>query len=163
MCLELSIAYVITVLTTLYGPFEVEILTGVPVPYDELVWGQCHSIVKNLIYASSPSGGGFNFADSQDYNSGTSKKRIDQWYKNVFIDDEELAYVATNGHIGKLPDNPTTHYPVGLRTYMRSSWDEDALALAITAKGVGSHGHFDMLSLSMFAYGQYLLTIAGEN
>lgn len=161
MCLELSLAYVETVLSTLKGPLYLEKCTGVAAPFEEFVREQTYKIVKNYIYGSSPIGGGYNIGDTFDCIPDYSLELVREWYHNVFTEDEELAYVATCGDKGRLPENATTHYPVGLRTYMRSSWEKDALALAITAKGNGSHGHQDMLSIAMYAYGQFLLTDQG--
>ena len=91
-----------------------------------------------------------------DYN--VSRVSVITKLSKLFKDDEELKYVATGGSEGKLPDFTSITFPDGLITVMRSDWTEDALALHIGTKGIGSHGHHDQLSISMFAYGKFLLT-----
>ena len=157
MAVELPLGYVNTLLSTISEPISISEVTGVALPYEDIVMKQTHGIVQTLIYCSGPGFRGFNMSESGDYANRYSSA-VSVWYNSVFTEDEEFEYVATNGVSGKLPDNPTTHYPVGLRTYMRSSWDEDALAMAFTAKGNGSHGQYDRLSISMYAYGEFLLT-----
>ena len=157
MAVELPLGYVGTLLTTISEPIGISEMTGVPLPYEDIVLKQAHGIVQTLIYCSGPGFRGFNMSESNDYTNRYSSG-VKTWYDSVFKDDEEFEYVATNGVSGKLPDNPTMHYPIGLRTYMRSSWDENALAMAFTAKGNGSHGQYDRLSVSMYAYGEFLLT-----
>lgn len=78
----------------------------------------------------------------------------------VFNEDPMLQYVSTGGLSGQMPKIATTNYPIGLRTFMRNSWEDDALAMAFinTDYNAGSHGHHDHLSIAMFAYGRYLLT-----
>lgn len=156
MCVELGQGYISTILDTLYGPIEISNTTGAPLPYDDTVMKQTQQIVHTMFNMSSPGWHGFNIGDSHDYNSDFSSTLI-KWYA-IFPDDEILQYFASKGTSGKLPDNPTSHYPAGLRTVMRSSWKDDALGMAFTAKGNGSHGHYDKLSVSMFAYGKFLLT-----
>ncbi|MBR5517910.1 MAG: S-layer homology domain-containing protein [Clostridia bacterium] len=118
------------------------------------------SIVKNLYYSTGPNYTGFNFSDSMDH--GVSyQSLIAKWYNYLLdmgIDDPELAYVATNGKRGVLPSFTSISFPDAKRTYMRTDWSKDAISIGITAKGGGvSHRHHDVLSLAMFAYGQYLL------
>ena len=159
MCIELAQGYTNTIISTLYEPYAIQVKTGMPVPYSDMVNEVAYDLVMSLINCSAPGFTGYNIADGNDYTSkfdGTAK----EWYNMVFTTDPVLEYVSTNGVSGAMPENPTTNYPVGLRTYMRSSWDEDALGMAFinTNHNEGSHGHYDHLSIAMKAYGRYLLT-----
>lgn len=160
MCLELSHNYHSTLLGTFSTPFSTYKQTGEAIPYSKKTTEIIHNIVISLFNQSGPYFGGFNMGDGYDpYTS--YKSTFNTWYNNLFGDDPTIAYMATGGSSGWLPDKYTTNYPVGLRTYMRSDWSEKALALGITNKMVASHGHKDALSLAMFAYGKYLLTDQG--
>ncbi len=161
MCLELSLNYTVTLLGTVQGPVSTAKSLGKEVPFEDGVLKEIHGAVQTLIYCSAPNFGTFQVGDAAGI-TGTYEGTVKSWYDSVFTDDPEFEYVATGGRSGALPKNPTTHYPVGLRTYMRSSWDDpNALSMMLTGKGVGSHRDNDVLSLCMYAYGQYLLTDQG--
>ena len=162
--IELGQGYLRTLLGTLSSPLVIYETTNTPygMPYDQDGIDQAYKLVKTLYHQMAPGYRGFNMGDSMDANVTTEVTSVlSDWYryfKQFGIDDDELNYVVTDGKDGKLPDFTSISYPNGLRTYMRSDWGKEALALAFTAKGDGSHGHHDNLSLAMWAYGQFLLT-----
>jgi len=156
MSVELPLAYTRTLLTTWSEPFLIEYETGTPVPFTDEVIETCHKLVTSLIFCSSPGFHGYNIADGNDYNMNFAD-RVADWYNMVFKDEPMFEYVATGGLSGTMPENPTTHYPIGLRTYMRSSWEDDAFAMSFINTPEGSHDHNDELSVTMFAYGRFLL------
>jgi len=163
-CVEASQGYVSTILTTFNSPLAVTRNTGHAIPYSEEIYQNIHDIVKTGLYTSGgPGYQGFNIADSGDIGeSRTSLYKT--WYQNLFSDDEELLYVISNGTSGKLPENPTTHYPVALRTFMRSGWDGDKdlqMSFINSSDSRLSHEHSDCLSIAMYAYGSYLLSDQG--
>ena len=160
LCLELSHNYISTLLSTLSSPISTSNKTGEPLPYSEAVTTDIYNMVYSLLNTSGPYFGGFNMGDGYDpYTSYKSVFR--RWYNYYFNNDPAIAYMATDGQLGWLPENPTTNYPVGQKTVMRSDWGQNALALAMSNKMVGSHGHRDALNIAMFAYGKYLLTDQG--
>ena len=160
MCYELSHNYHSTILDTFALPYTTHNKTGEPLPFSEKTTGIIYDIVMSLFNTSGPYFGGFNLGDGFDpYTSYQSTFKT--WYNNLFKNDPTVANIATGGSSGWLPDKYTTNYSVGQRTFMRSDWSEKALALAMTNKMVGSHGHKDALSIAMFAYGKYLLTDQG--
>ena len=124
MCIELSQSYIMTILNTLYTPVSIFNATGVKLPYTDEVMKQAKNIVSTLINCSSPGFKGYNIADGNDYTSSIAGT-VQRWYP-IFSEDPAIAYVATDGQYGSMPENATTHYPAGLRTYMRSSWDDGA-------------------------------------
>lgn len=161
MSLELCLNYTVTLLGTVEGPVQTAKELGVEVPFEDGVLKEIHGAVQTLIYCSAPGYGTFQVGDAAGI-TGTYNDTVKKWYQDVFTDDPEFEYVATGGVSGALPKNPTSHYPVGLRTYMRSSWDDpNALSMMLTGKGAGSHKDNDVLSVCMNAYGQYLLTDQG--
>ena len=159
MCVELAQGYTSTIIGTLYEPYAIQTQTGMAVPYSEQVNDVAYNLLTSLIFCSSPGFRGYSIADGNDYTAGYATT-IKNWYNMVFTNDQMFEYIATNGVNGKMPVNPTTNYPVGMRTYMRSSWEDDAFAMAFinTNHEEGSHGHYDHLSIAMFGYGRYLLT-----
>lgn len=161
LCIELPQTYTTTIISTLWSPIDIQVESGMPAPYEDIVIDTIHRLVKNIYLNAGPGGKGFNLADGDDYSGNMDVATIKNCYNVLFPEDEELEYYATGGRSGKLPDNCTVHYPIGMRTYMRNSWGADALALAFTGNYTGSHYHHDILSLSMYAYGQFLLTDQG--
>ncbi|MBQ7953570.1 MAG: heparinase II/III family protein, partial [Clostridia bacterium] len=162
MSLELPLTYTQVISNTIYAPFEVQEETGIPVAYGDDVFDIAYNIVKTIVYCSSPGWRGFNIADGNDYQTSFDDI-VKKWYIMVFSDDEMFEYVATKGTSGAMPENPTTRYPLSLRTYMRSSWDSDAIAMSFinTNDHSASHGQRDHLSIALFAYGKFLLTDPG--
>ena len=164
VCIEQGLGYINTILGTINRAIEVYTDMSENPPYgifmDEEGSAMILNIVKNMYYSLAPGYGGFDLSDSMDYGVSYQGK-IRTWYKKLVglgIDDEELKYVYYYGKKGKLPDFTSISFPYANRTYMRTSWDADAVAMAITAKGDGaSHRHNDNLSVSMYGYGQYLL------
>ncbi len=161
MCVELSQNYHVTILNTLTGPYTTYSKTKEPLPFDNSAKELIRNMVHSMLYQSGPYFGGFNMGDGYDTYDSDTQYIYDTWYNIYFKDDPSITYMATDGASGSMPENPTTHYPAGLRTYMRSDWSQNALAMSFTNKMTGSHGHKDALSVSMFAYGKYLLTDQG--
>lgn len=160
LCVELSHNYTSTLLSTFYTPISVQRVTGEPLPYSDRTMNMLESILEAWALSCGPYFGGFNMGDA--YDTYTSyKSTFNNWYKYVFPNNPIIEYVATGGTSGELPSNATTNFPSGLRTYMRSDWGQNSLQMSMTGKLVGSHGHKDALSVTMFAYGKYLLTDPG--
>ncbi len=162
LCIELTHAYINTLLGTFSSPMSAYVITGHEPPYSEELYEDIYDIVKSLMYTSGPYFGGFNVGDSYDpYHSYKSLFRT--WYQYLFGDDKELEWVITDGASGAMPENATTHYPIGLKTVMRSSWDKNSLQLSFINNSDirASHYHNDVLSVAMFAYGKFLLVDPG--
>ncbi len=167
VCIEQSIAYVGTYLATYDNALD----TLYDVNTDEY-GGFCadnelnvlKDVVVNMYYSMAPGYRSFGLADSADY--GTSyKSTLTNWYgylKKLGIDVPELQYVATDGKSGELPKFTSIGYPDARRTYMRTDWSSNAVALAFTAKGDNApHGHTDIFHVSLVAYGRDLLVDPG--
>ena len=161
MCIELSVNYIKTILDTYETPISTSIDTGEQIPFDDSLYDSIYNTLKTLMNVQGPYSG-FNLSDGYD-TYGSSLSYFKKWYNYQIFDDSHLTYIVTSGSQGRMPENATTHYPDGLRTYMRSGWGENDLMLAITnnMSTMGSHGHKDALSLAMFAYGSALLTDQG--
>ncbi len=161
MCLELAQGYQSVLLGTFITPYELKALTGAESPYTK----EAEEVIRDIIYSifnqSAPNFYNFHFGDTVEPFKNYCKS-ANRWYElPLFPNDQLIKYMATYGSEGETPEKSTTNYPVGLRTFMRSDWSGDALALGITAKMNGSHGHRDALTISMYAYGSYLLTDQG--
>ncbi len=160
MSLELSQGYTQTILSTFSSPFDMMQKLGAESPYNENTENVIYNLVLSLFKQSAPGGGGFGLADSTNPYS-SMKSVFTKWYNNLFEGDPIIAYMGSGGTKGWLPENATTNYPVGLRTFMREDWSDDAVAMSFTNKMVGSHGHKDALSIAMYAYGKFLLVDPG--
>ena len=162
LCIEQSHNYISTLLSTLNTPLATMIRTGHEGPYEDHLYEDIYDCVKSLMFTSGPYFGGFNHADGYDpYNSYLDTFKT--WYERLFPNDENLAWLVSNGTSGKMPENPTTVYPTSYKTFMRSGWDEKSLQLSFinVSDKRRSHYHDDQLSIAMFAYGQYLLVDPG--
>ncbi len=167
MSYELSQAYTGTLLSTFDQPYTVHEETGAELPYNqsnEEIEEIILNLVRSLCNQSAPGFGSFGFGDDPDpYDKKTAE--IKKWYNRLLVDrgltDPALEYMSTRGQSGWMPEHATTNYPDGLRTFMRSDWTADALAMGFTNKMEGSHGHNDALSISMYAYGKFLLVDPG--
>ena len=162
LCIEIPQGYISTLLDTFSGPLNTYNKTGHPGPYSEDLYEDIHNILKSMLYTTGPYFAGFNLSDSGSvYNS--RKADYVTWYNLLFGDDEEILWVVSDGTSGKLPENPTTTYPIGLESFMRSGWDKNSLQMAFVnnTSSRASHYHYDALSVAMFAYGKFLLTDQG--
>ena len=156
-CIELAQGYIATLLGTYSSALNFQKLSDGEMPFDDDSLAIMKSMVKTMLYQTSPGYYGFNMGDSMDY-SDDKIDTLKTWYKLLLSDDPEMEYVVTGGKSGSLPEFTSISFPIGLRTYMRDGWGKNDIALAFTAKCEGSHGHSDILSFSMWAYGQFLLT-----
>jgi len=84
--------------------------------------------------------------------------------------DEALLYVASRGKHGKPPASRSKAFPDGGYYIVRSGWgngtepfeDERYLIFDCGPLGRGNHGHFDLLSFEMAAYGQSMIVDPGR-
>ena len=77
-------------------------------------------------------------------------------------DKGELLYFATDGADGTMPEYTSYFLPTSKLGVMRSSWNaNNSVAMFLIGKIGGSHGHADMNSVSMYAYGRHLLVDLG--
>jgi hypothetical protein len=83
---------------------------------------------------------------------------------------ETMRYVATQGQQGIAPCSRSKAFPAGGYYILRSGWGEAATAYADERYlvfdcgdlGAGNHGHLDLLSFEMAAYGQSLIVDPGR-
>ncbi len=87
-----------------------------------------------------------------------------------FYQSEEMLYVASKGKSGHAPSVRSKGFPKGGYYILRSGWgdgaapyeDERYLVFDCGPLGEGNHGHFDLLSFEMAAYGQSLVVDPGR-
>ncbi|MGN0149528.1 MAG: S-layer homology domain-containing protein [Clostridia bacterium] len=161
-CVELTNGYTDTLFNTLYKPIRVASQTDTEFPYTEYDTQQIRKMVRAFCYTMAPGFKSFNWGDDTTYTKTSVYDQANQWYNYTELRDmPELEYFATKGESMNSPDFNSITMPNGLRTVMRSDWTDKAVALNISAKGVGSHWHYDQLSVAMYAYGKFLLTDQG--
>jgi len=102
----------------------------------------------------------------------------DSWYENYtdelrgageLLKRPELVWIATQGKAGTPPTQPSRVYPEGGYFIMRSDFGgssarfTDARQLFIHNGGwFGSHGHWDLTCLNLYAYGRTLIIDPGQ-
>ncbi len=82
----------------------------------------------------------------------------------------DMLYVATQGREGEPPRQRVAHFEHGGYHVLRSHWGEDGrdftsaqhLVFDCGPVGEGNHGHFDGLSVELFAHGRPLLVDPGR-
>jgi hypothetical protein len=126
------------------------------------------SIKKALefsVYVHKPDG----FIPSlSDGDTGSFLPLLQQGYD--LYGDEEMLYVATKGKQGTSPSQRSKAFPSGGYYIMRSGWgesleayeDERYLVFDCGDLGAGNHGHLDLLSFEMAAFGQSLVVDPGR-
>ncbi len=162
-CIELSQNYHHTLLNTIINVYDIYNATGEALPFSENSSDIIYRLIKTFYYTLSPLRGDFNIADST-YAYKDLTHIFKKWYDmcgDLLKNDEEIKYIITDGKEGKLPDFTTFNQPVNRRTYMKTDWSKDALAMVVTGKREASHGHNDVFSLAMMAYGRHLVTDQG--
>ena len=161
--IELGQCYQATLIRTITEVYNVYNLTKHQLPLSEKSFEILYKLMKHFYYTISPTRSDYNIADTTDPFIDYTDK-IKSWYKicpDVIGDDEEIKYVVTDGKEGKLPDFSTINFPYNLRTYMKTDWSKDALAMVVNGRREGSHGHEDVFSIAMMAYGRHLVTDQG--
>lgn len=106
----------------------------------------------------SPLLGGWQEGDNSSYiaKQNTPIRRIcNLWPQDV----SELAkYIGSNRTTGSAPTDFTSYVSEDAhKAVLRSNWDEDAVAIGIQSNSFLYHTHSDDLSMTMFAYGNFLL------
>jgi len=161
--IELGQCYQSTLIGTITALYDVKKLTGHPLPLSDETFDVLYKLMKHYYYTLSPTGSDYNVADTIDPFADLTKK-IKHWYEtcpDILGEDEEIRYVVTDGKEGRLPDFTTINFPHNRRTYMKTDWSKNALAMVVNGRREGSHGHEDVFSIAMMAYGRHLVTDQG--
>ena len=97
-----------------------------------------------------------------DGDTGDFRYLLEQGYE--LYGDEEMLYVVTKGQKGKAPASRSKAFNASGYYILRSGWgekeryeDERYLIFDCGPLGQGNHGHLDLLSFEMAAYGQSLI------
>ncbi len=118
------------------------------------------------VYVHKPDG----FIPSlSDGDTGNFLPLLQQGYE--FYGSEEMLYVATQGKHGTPPSQRSKAFSSGGYYILRSGWgdslvsyeDERYLVFDCGDLGAGNHGHLDLLSFEMAAFGQSLIVDPGRH
>lgn len=158
---ELSTDYHHTVLKNFLRVRELADLNGLSLPaeFDTLLG----KALEFSIYAHKPDGW-LPAINDGDVNSYLSLLRKAQGY----YPSDALSYVISQGEQGKPPDQRSRLFADSGYCILRSGWSErpyaDGLYLFFDCGdlGFGSHGHYDLLSFEMAAFGRSLIVDPGR-
>ena len=134
---------------------------ALPVAMDDLM----RKALEFAVYVHRPDGAIPSLSD------GDSRSFLDllaQGYE--LYGDEAMLYVATRGQQGTAPAQRSKGFADGGYYILRSGWgdgteayqDERYLIFDCGPLGRGNHGHFDLLSFEMAAYGRSLIVDPGR-
>lgn len=111
--------------------------------------------------------------DCQDFRATTTK--WDGWRRNeamkgyTMFGREDMLWVATAGKEGKRPEYNSYKFPDTRHYILRSGWGgengegfEDERWLFLRGGHMGSHGHWDMNQILLYAYGRPLIFDPGR-
>ncbi|RMH02151.1 MAG: hypothetical protein D6706_00610 [Chloroflexi bacterium] len=159
---ELSTDYHHLVLKNYLGIRRLAKMNNIPVPprMDELLQKALHF----AIHAHKPDGQIPSFSDG---DARSFLDLLEQGYELYQL--EELRYVATQGREGHKPAHRAVAFPDSGYYILRSGWGETEsyvneryLMFDCGPLGAGNHGHLDLLSFEMAAYGESLVVDPGR-
>lgn len=160
---ELSTDYHHVVLRNYLGVRRLAQLNDIamPVEADALI----KKALRFAMYCHKPEGRIPSLSDGDAFNY---LYLLQQGYE--LYGDEEMLYVATQGRQGKAPAMRSQTFAQSGYSVLRSGWGgdekrfEDARYLIFDCGplGQGNHGHLDLLSFEMAAYGQTLVVDPGR-
>jgi hypothetical protein len=160
---ELSTDYHCLVLKNYLGIRRLALLNRIPMPAE--MDARLQKALDFAMYAHKPDG---LIPALSDGDSRSFLNLLEQGY--ALYGNEEWLYVATQGVRGKPPAQPSKAFPKSGYYILRSGWgngpepytDERYLIFDCGPLGVGNHGHLDLLSFEMAAYGQSLIVDPGR-
>jgi hypothetical protein len=160
---ELSTDYHHIVLRNFLAVKRLATLNAIALP--EAIDDKIKKALEFSLYVHKPDG---SIPSLSDGDTGDYLKLLAQGYE--FYGCEHLKYAATAGREGLAPPFTSIAFPSGGYYIMRSGWgdaldayrDERHLVFDCGAVGEGNHGHLDLLSFEMAAYGQSLIVDPGR-
>ncbi len=159
---ELSTDYHHIVLRNYLGVRRLAQLNHIPMPKgtDELI----RKALEFAKFCHKPDG---RIPSLSDGDTGDYRYLLEQGYQ--LYGDEEMLYVATQGKKGKPPAWRSKAFKESGYCILRSGWgenerydDERYLIFDCGPLGQGNHGHLDLLSFEMAAFGQSLILDPGR-
>jgi hypothetical protein len=130
---------------------------------------ELHALVRKALefslYVHKPDG---TIPALSDGDAGSYLNLLEQGYQ--LYGDEEMLYVATKGKRGVVPRRRSRGFDESGYYVLRSGWgerdesyeDERYLIFDCGPVGAGNHGHLDLLSFEMAAYGHSLIVDPGR-
>jgi len=160
---ELSTDYHHVVLKNYLGFRRLALLNDIafPEPVDVLI----RRALEFAAYVHKPDG---RIPSLSDGDTGSFLDLLADGYD--LYQDEALLYVASRGQRGTPPPCRSKGFPEGGYYILRSGWgegterfeDERYLVFDCGPLGRGNHGHFDLLSFELAAYGRSLIVDPGR-
>ena len=159
---ELSTDYHLLVVRNYLGIMRLASMNSVAMPaeMDDLL----KRALEFALYVHKPDGA---IPSLSDGDSRSFLAVLEQGYE--LYGDERLLYVATQGEAGEPPLYRSKHFPDSGYTILRSGWvgeepfeDERYLIFDCGPLGAGNHGHLDLLSFELAAYGHSLVVDPGR-
>jgi Heparinase II/III N-terminus/Heparinase II/III-like protein len=160
---ELSTDYHHIVLRNFLAVKRLALLNNINLPsqFDDCI----KKALEFSLYVHKPDG---LIPSLSDGDTGNFLPLLQQGYE--FYGNEEMLYVATQGKQGTPPKHRSKAFPSGGYYIQRSGWgeslesyqDERYLVFDCGDLGAGNHGHLDLFSFEMAAFGQSLIVDPGR-
>jgi heparinase II/III-like protein len=159
---ELSTDYHHIALRNFLYAIRLAALNGIEMPAE--LHGLIRRALEFSLYAHKPDGW---IPALSDGDTGSFLPLLEQGYE--LYGDEAMLYVATKGKLGRPPRERSRGFEQSGYYILRSGWgerepfgDERYLIFDCGPLGAGNHGHLDLLSFEMSAYGQSLIVDPGR-
>ena len=159
---ELSLDYHHIVLRNYLSARRLSLMNGIAMPaeMDVLI----RRALEFSMHAHTPAG---EVPAVSDGDRGNFLYLLEQGHE--LYGSEELLYVASRGRRGRAPMRRSACFPASGYVIVRSGWgersryeDEQYLLFDCGPLGAGNHGHLDLLSFELAAYGRSLVVDAGR-
>ena len=164
--IELTFGYHIGVVDDFYTAYKAACMNGLmsdfPSDYLDGLY-KAVNFVKNLMYPNySLEVINDTFADS--YTKKILLKNLAK-YNEMFPDDEEIKWLATDGASGKMPNATLVTYPESGYYVMRNGWTPESTMLIHKNSNISAqwaHNHADNGHISLYVNGRRFLPDAGS-
>jgi len=172
-CREPAMNYHGFSLATLLSGLETARKFGLKTP--EEVMNRLEKALAYTAYMLKPDGQVPSYGDTDIEEFRPNIKKWQGWREGeamkayTMFGREDCLYIATAGKKGKRPEQCSYNFPITRHYILRSDWGgengegfEDARYLFLRGGNNGSHGHWDLNQITLYAYGRPLIIDPGR-
>lgn len=158
---ELAMGYHVGCISWFLKSYELARMNGIDDAFQRSYVEKIEKMCEVPMKLCHPDGTVVQFGDAWTGKPGQYKGQFMDWSK--LFDREDFLYMATDGTKGKAPDKTAFALPESGLYSMRSSWNQDAIFLALKCgPNGGGHSQPDNGTFSLYAGGRILMPDAGS-
>lgn len=158
---ELAMGYHVGSINWFLKTYELARMNGMESAFPQTYVKKIEKMCEVPMKLCHPDGTVVQFGDAWTGKPGQYKGLFMAWSK--LFDRDDFLYMATDGTKGKAPDETAFALPESGLYSMRSSWDPDAIFLALKCgPNGGGHSQPDNGTFDLYAGGRILMPDAGS-